>query len=86
MVFSRWRGILFCGKNLVFRKENFKELLNKTLWKTVHKNKGQEESWQIFKDSFHRTQQLGIPRHKEWGKEGTGTGGWGLLVKLKGKN
>lgn len=39
-----------------------------------------EQSWQVFKEAFHRIQGLAIPRSKKSGKEGKR-----LLVKLKGK-
>ncbi|KFV50335.1 hypothetical protein N328_01276, partial [Gavia stellata] len=50
-------------------------------------DKGAEQSWQIFKDTFHRPQELSIPRYKKSGKEGKRLA-WlnrDLLVKLKGK-
>jgi len=36
----------------------------------VLKDKGSEQSWQIFKDAFHRAQDLSVPRSKKLGKEG----------------
>ncbi|KFM05399.1 hypothetical protein AS27_15836, partial [Aptenodytes forsteri] len=65
----------------------FKELVNRALWETALRHKGAEQSWQIFKDTFHRAQELLIPRHKKSGKEGKRPA-WlsrDLLVKLKGK-
>jgi len=77
-------------RTLNFRKAKFhlfKELVNKTPWETALRDKGTEKSWQIFKDTFHRAQELSIPRHKKSGKEGKRPA-WpsrDLLVKLKGK-
>ncbi|GAB0186222.1 mitochondrial enolase superfamily member 1 [Grus japonensis] len=78
------------GRTLNFRKANFqlfKELVNRTPWETALRDKGAEQSWQIFKDPFHRAQELSIPRCKKSGKEGKRPT-WlsrDLLVKLKGK-
>ncbi|KAK4827894.1 hypothetical protein QYF61_022317 [Mycteria americana] len=78
------------ARTLNFRKANFqlfKELVNRTPWETALRDKGAEQSWQIFKDAFHRAQELLIPRCKKSGKEGKGLA-WlsqDLLVKLKGK-
>ena len=58
---------------LNFKKGNcqlFKELVNGTPWETALRDKGAEQSWQIFKDAFHRVQELSIPRCKKSGKEG----------------
>ncbi|GAB0203436.1 hypothetical protein GRJ2_002809200 [Grus japonensis] len=44
-------------RTLNFRKANFqlfKELVNRTPWETALRDKGAEQSWQIFKDAFHR--------------------------------
>jgi len=44
-------------RTLNFRKANFKlykELVSRTHWETVLRNRGAEQSWQIFKDVFHR--------------------------------
>ncbi|GAB0203805.1 hypothetical protein GRJ2_002846100 [Grus japonensis] len=77
-------------RTLNFRKAKFqlfKELVNRTPWETVLRDKGAEQSWQIFKDTFHRAQELSIPRCKKSGKEGKRLA-WlsrDLLVKLKGK-
>ncbi|OPJ66597.1 hypothetical protein AV530_016623 [Patagioenas fasciata monilis] len=60
-------------RTLNFRKANFqlfKELVNRTPWETALRHKGAEQSWQIFKDAFHRAQELSIPRRKKLGKEG----------------
>ncbi|KAK4811070.1 hypothetical protein QYF61_016356 [Mycteria americana] len=77
-------------RTLNFRKANFqpfKELVNGTPWETALRDKGAEQSWQIFKDDFHRVQELLILRCKKSGKEGKRPA-WmsqDLLVKLKGK-
>ncbi|KFQ99133.1 hypothetical protein Y956_03969, partial [Nipponia nippon] len=77
-------------RTLNFRKANFqlyKELINRTPWETALRDKGAEQSWQIFKDIFHRVQELSIPSCKKSGKEGKRPA-WlshDLLVKLKGK-
>ena len=52
-------------RTLNFRKAHFqlfKELVNRTPWETVPRVKGAEQSWQIFKDAFHRVQELSILR------------------------
>jgi len=36
----------------------------------VLRDKGAEQSWQIFKDAFHRAQELSVLRCKKSGKEG----------------
>ncbi|OPJ69932.1 hypothetical protein AV530_015446 [Patagioenas fasciata monilis] len=77
-------------RTLNFRKANFqffKELLNRMPWETVHRDKGSEQSWQNFKDAFHRAQELSIPRCKKSSKEGKRPA-WligDLLIKLQGK-
>jgi len=77
-------------RTLNFRKANFqlfKELVTRTPWEPVPRNKGAEQSWQIFKDAFHRVQELLVPRCKKSEKEGKRSA-WlsgDLLVKLKGK-
>jgi len=53
----------------------------------VLRDRGTEQSWQIFKDAFHRVQELSVPRCKKSGSEGMRPA-WlsqDLLVKLKGK-
>jgi len=77
-------------RTLNFRKANFqlfKELVSRTPWEMVLRDRGTEQRWQIFEDAFHRTQELSVPRCKKSGKEGK-TPAWlsrDLLVKLKGK-
>ncbi|KFW94610.1 hypothetical protein N336_00311, partial [Phalacrocorax carbo] len=68
-------------KTLNFRKEDFqlfKELVNRTSWEMVLRDKGTEESWQIFTDAFHKAQELSVPRYKKSGNQDR-------LVKLKSK-
>ncbi|KFQ75677.1 hypothetical protein N337_11763, partial [Phoenicopterus ruber ruber] len=77
-------------RTLNFRKANlqlFKELVNRTPWETALRDKGAEQSWQLFKEAFHRVQELSTPRCKKSGKEGKRPA-WlsqDLLVKLKAK-
>ncbi|KFQ90119.1 hypothetical protein N337_04750, partial [Phoenicopterus ruber ruber] len=77
-------------RTLNVRKVNFQrfqELVNRPPWETALRDKGAEQSWQIFKEAFHRAQELSIPRCKKSGKEGKRPT-WlrrELLVKLKGK-
>ncbi|KFQ80133.1 hypothetical protein N335_04342, partial [Phaethon lepturus] len=77
-------------RTLNFRKANiqlFRELVSKTPWETALRDKGAEQSWQIFKDTFHRVQELSIPRGKKSRKECKRLA-WlsqDLMVKLKGK-
>ncbi|PKU48865.1 hypothetical protein llap_836 [Limosa lapponica baueri] len=77
-------------RTLNFRKANFqlfKELVKRTPWKTVLRNKGAKQSWQIFRDAFHREQELLIPRCKKSSKKGKRPA-WlnhALLIKLKAK-
>ncbi|KFQ77747.1 hypothetical protein N335_12351, partial [Phaethon lepturus] len=78
-------------RTLNFRKANFqtfKELVSRTPWETALRDKGTEQSWQIFKDAFHREQELSIPRGKKSGREGKRLA-WlsgDQMGKLKGKN
>ncbi|KFQ68276.1 hypothetical protein N335_06719, partial [Phaethon lepturus] len=77
-------------RTLNFRKANcqlFKESVNRTPWEYALRDKGAEQSWQVFKDVFHRAQELLIPRCKKSGREGKRQA-WlsrDLLCKLKGK-
>jgi len=60
-------------RTLNFRKANFqlfKELVSRTPWEMVLRDRGAEQSWKIFKDIFHRAQELSVPRCKKSGKEG----------------
>ncbi|KFW92656.1 hypothetical protein N336_07629, partial [Phalacrocorax carbo] len=77
-------------KTLNFRKDDFqlfKELVTRTPWEMVLRDKGTEESWQIFKDAVHKAQELSVPRCKKSGKQGERPA-WlsqDMLVKLKSK-
>jgi len=77
-------------RTLNFRKANFqllKELVSRTPWETALRDRGAEQSWQIFKDAFCREQELSVPRCKKSGKGGKRPA-WlsrHLLAKLKGK-
>jgi len=73
-----------------FRKANFqffKEIVSRTSWEMVLRYRGPEQSWQIFKDTFHTAQELSFPRCKKLGKEGKRPAWWSqdLMVKLKSK-
>jgi len=53
----------------------FKELVSRNAWEMVLRDRTAEQSWQIFKDAFHRAQELSVPckssvRCKKSGKEG----------------
>ena len=64
----------------------FKQVVNRTPWETVLRDKGEEQSWQIFKDAFHRAQELLSPRNKKPGKEGKRPAWLSRdLIKLKDK-
>ena len=73
-----------------FRKASFqlfKHLVSRTPWETAVTDKGAEQSCQIFKDTFHRAQELLIVRCKKSGKKGKRLS-WlnrDLMDKLKGK-
>jgi len=74
---------------LNFRKANFqlfKELVNRTPWEVILGDRGGEQNWQIFKDTFHTVQELSIPRCKKSGKESKRTAllSQDLQVKLQG--
>ncbi|KFQ66130.1 hypothetical protein N335_00947, partial [Phaethon lepturus] len=77
-------------RTLNFRKANcqlFREFVNRTPWENALRDKGAEQSWQIFKDAFHRAQELLIPRCQKSGKE-VMRPAWlsgDLLGKVKGK-
>jgi len=65
----------------------FKELVSRTPWETVLRERGTQQSWQMFKETFCRAQELSVPRCNKSGKEGKRPA-WlsqDLLVKLKGK-
>ncbi|KFR07567.1 hypothetical protein Y956_13278, partial [Nipponia nippon] len=77
-------------RTLNFRKPNFqlfKELFNSTPWEMVLRDKEAEKNWQVFKDAFHRAQELSIPWCRKLGKKGKRPA-WpshDLGVKLKAK-
>ncbi|KAK4829023.1 hypothetical protein QYF61_001798 [Mycteria americana] len=77
-------------RTLNFRKAKFQlfyELVSRTPWETDLSNRGAEQSWQIFKDGFHKAQELSVPRCRISGKEGKRPA-WlirDMLVKLKSK-
>ncbi|KFQ36645.1 hypothetical protein N331_10919, partial [Merops nubicus] len=77
-------------KPLHFMKANlwlFKELTSKTPWETVLRDKRVEQSWQIFKDTYHKAQELTIPSCRKSGSEGRRPA-WlsrDLLVRIKDK-
>ncbi|KFR04113.1 hypothetical protein Y956_00814, partial [Nipponia nippon] len=58
-------------RTLNFRKVNFqrfKHLVDEIPWEIVLKDKGTEQSWQLFKDTFLRAQELSIPLCKKSGR------------------
>ncbi|KFO80819.1 hypothetical protein N303_05322, partial [Cuculus canorus] len=77
-------------RTLNFRKAKFrlfKELVNRAPWHVVLRGRGAEQSWQIFKDVFHKAQENSVPKCRTFGMEGK-TPAWlsqDLLVKLKDK-
>ncbi|KFQ28626.1 hypothetical protein N331_01707, partial [Merops nubicus] len=77
-------------KPLNFKKANLqliKELVSKTPWEIVLRDKGVELSCQIFKDTYQSVQELTIPSCRKSGREGRSPA-WlsrDLLVRLKDK-
>ncbi|GAB0178027.1 hypothetical protein GRJ2_000268000 [Grus japonensis] len=77
-------------RTLNFRRTNFqlfKELVDGTPWETALRNKGAEQSYQLFKDVFLRMQKLSIPTYKKSEKR-IRRPAWfskDLLIKLKCK-
>ncbi|KFU97279.1 hypothetical protein N339_06495, partial [Pterocles gutturalis] len=73
-----------------FRRTNFqlfKESLDGIHWETVLKGVGTEQSWQLFKDTLLRVQELSISQQKKSSKGG-GQPAWlskDLQLKLKEK-
>lgn len=47
-----------------------KELVNEIPWEIVIRDKGTDQSWQLFKDTFLRVQELSIPMCRKSGKAG----------------
>ena len=59
-------------RTLNFRRENFqlfKEIVRRSPWETVLRDRGTEQSWQVFKDVFQRAQELSVPKCKNSGRE-----------------
>jgi len=77
-------------RTLNFRRANFqlfKEIVRRTPWETVLRDRGTEQSWQVFKDVFQTAQELSIPKCKKSGREGKRPA-WlrkEMLVKLRKK-
>ncbi|KFO76697.1 hypothetical protein N303_06718, partial [Cuculus canorus] len=77
-------------RTLNFRKTKFqlfKELVSRMPWETVLRDKGAEQSWQIFKDAFHKAQECSASICRKSGRKGKRPA-WlshDLLVKLKSK-
>ena len=60
-------------RTLNFRKDKFqlfKQLVSRTTWEMVLRDRGAERSWQIFKDAFNRAQELSVLRCKKSDQEG----------------
>ena len=78
------------ARTLDFRRANFqlfKELVDEPPWETVLRDKGAEQTWQLFKDIFLRAHELFLPICKKSDKEGKRLA-WlskDLLVKIKCK-
>ncbi|KFW09685.1 hypothetical protein N327_13834, partial [Fulmarus glacialis] len=73
-------------RTLNFRRANFqlfKELVDGAPWETALRDKGAQQSWQLFKDIILSMQELSTPPCKKLGKEGRRPA-W-LMVKLKYK-
>jgi len=61
------------ARALCFRRANLrllKELLSEIPWETVLKSMGTEQTWQLFKDTLLRAQQLSIPQQKKLSRGG----------------
>ncbi|KFO75083.1 hypothetical protein N303_07579, partial [Cuculus canorus] len=75
-------------RTLNFRKADFqlfKELLSRKPWHGILGDKRAEQSWQMFKNVFHKAQELSVPRCRKSGRAETRQV-WlsrDLLVKLK---
>ncbi|GAB0194995.1 FERM and PDZ domain-containing protein 3 [Grus japonensis] len=70
MIFSRAASQTPPPQIIKAAHDLFKELVNRTPWETALRDKGAEQSWQIFQDTFHRVQNLSIPMCKKSGREG----------------
>lgn len=56
-----------------FRRANFqlfKKLVDEIPWDTVLRERGSDQSWQVFKDIFLRVQELSIPMCNKSSREG----------------
>ena len=77
-------------RTLNFRRANFqlfKEIVRRTPWEMVLRDRGTEQSWQVFKGVFRRAQELSIPKWKKSSREGKRPA-WlrqEMLVKLRKK-
>jgi len=87
----RNKGLAESGiRTLIFSRVKFQlfnKLLDEILWKTVLRNIGMEESWQLFKDTFLKAQELSIIQHRK-SSAGGKKPAWlskDLLVKLREK-
>jgi len=61
------------ARTVCFRRAKFqllKELLDGITWETVLKGTGTEQSWQTFKDTLLRVQELSIPQQKKSSRKG----------------
>ncbi|KFR03253.1 hypothetical protein N306_07323, partial [Opisthocomus hoazin] len=78
-------------RTLNFRRANFqlfKKIVRRTPWEMVLRDRGTEQSWQVFKDVFQRAQELSIHKCKKSGREGKRPA-WlrqEMLVKLRKKS
>ena len=65
----------------------FKELLDEISWGTVLRNKGVKQSWQFFKDTFVKAQELSISQQEKSRRGGRKLARMSkdLLVKLREK-
>lgn len=64
----------------------FKELPDETHWEAVLREKGAKQSWQLFKDTLLRTQELSVAQYRKTSGEGKKNSAWlrkDLLVKQR---
>jgi len=75
-----------CGKSSMVSCRQSRRL-HRSPWEPVSRDKGAEQIWQIFKDTFHTAQELLIPRGKKSEKESKRPAWLSpyLLVELKVK-
>ena len=65
--FTLLRYVVQAKRKLNFRKAKFQlfmELVNKIPWKLVLNNMGVEQRWQVLKETFFRTQDVGKQERK----------------------